>query len=158
MTRYLVAPSCCALLLVLALPTGAAQTATPTELDTQAFDRAYATSFYTFDACGDALSGRWFRQAVTERVTSCQFSTEAKAAFRERSTLQRRKSGRVIAAMIDKQGGFPVQLTGMSMTCREQQALPEYQAARSRLEKYARGEAPAADVVSGACDAKTITP
>lgn len=125
---------------------------------TEAFDRAYAVSFYTFDGCGDGLSGRIFRQALVERFNQCPFTTEAKQRFRQQSVAQRVKSGDVIEAMIEANGGMPVKLAGMTMTCHEQQASPDYQKLRTRLVRYLSALLKAQDIVPSSCDADTITP
>ena len=35
---------------------------------TDAFEQTYGASFFEFDACGEGLSGRIYRQALTDRV------------------------------------------------------------------------------------------
>lgn len=124
----------------------------------EAFDRSYATSFYTFDACGDAVSGRLYRQALVERFNNCPFSTPVKQRFRQRIAAQRHRSGEVIESMIEAHGGLPVRLEGMAMSCREQQATPDYVALRARLEQYSKGAVEAGAIVPAACDADLITP
>ena len=52
--------------LALALFPAAALAAPPD--DTRAFDRAFAASFYAFDACGDAKYGVIFRDALDARL------------------------------------------------------------------------------------------
>ena len=47
---------------------------------------------------------------------------------------------------------------GMTMTCREQQHLPEYIALADKLDKYAAGQVAAVDVAPAPCDADNMTP
>lgn len=49
---------------------------------TEAFDKAYAASFPEFDACGDGIAGRIYRNALTAKLRRCPFSAEAKKGFR----------------------------------------------------------------------------
>jgi hypothetical protein len=123
-----------------------------------AFEQAYGASFFDFDACGDGLSGRIYREVLVEKLVHCPFTDEAKARFRTRSAVQRRKSGEIIRALIERTGGMPVRLEGMTRTCREQMDSPEYQAVRSRLEAYSAGAASRDDVMPWPCDASEITP
>ena len=112
-----------------------------------AFEQAYGASFFEFDACGDGLSGRLYRQALTDRLMHCPFTDAAKARFRTRAAMQRRKSGEIIRELIEQTGGMPVRLEGMTRTCREQMDSPEYQAVRARLDAYSAGAAGRDDVV-----------
>jgi len=133
--------------------------AKPTILErTDAFDRAYAASFYDFDACGDGIAGRIYRKALTEKLTQCPFSSDAKKRFQMRSAAQRRKSSQVMAKLIDDNGGLPVRLEGMTRTCREQIDSPEYRQVRGELDAYAAGKAGPDAVVAQPCDAPEITP
>ena len=106
-----------------------------------AFEQAYGASFFEFDACGDGLSGRIYRQALTDRLMHCPFTDAAKARFRTLAAMQRRKSGEIIRELIEQTGGMPVRLKGMTRTCREQMDSPEYRAVRSRLDVYSAGTA-----------------
>jgi hypothetical protein len=125
---------------------------------TDAFDQAFAASFYHFDACGDGLSGRIYRRALTERFAQCPFSADARTRFKQRSSAQFRKSRDMIAKLIDEGGGLPVRLEGMTRTCREQMDSPEYRAIRAGLEDYGAAKAGAESVVAAACDATEIVP
>jgi hypothetical protein len=125
---------------------------------THAFEQAYGASFFDFDGCGDSLSGRIYRQALVDKLMHCPFTDDAKARFRNRSTMQRRKSAAMIGQMIEQTGGLPVRLQGMSRTCREQMDSPDYEAIRSRLEAYAAGTASRDDIVPLPCDASQIAP
>jgi hypothetical protein len=125
---------------------------------TDAFEQAYGASFFEFDACGDGLSGRIYRQALTDKLMHCPFSDAAKGRFRVRAAMQRRKSGEMIRALIEQTGGLPIRLEGMTRTCREQIDSPEYQAVRSRLDAYSAGSAGCDDVVPTPCDATQIAP
>jgi hypothetical protein len=126
--------------------------------DTTAFEQAYGLSFYVFDACGDGLAGRIWRRALVERFDQCQFSPEARAKFKRRSTAQRVKASKAIQGMIEEHGGLPIRLDGMSQTCREQQDSAPYQTLRSRLEAYDDGAMTSAALITAPCDAGTITP
>ncbi len=125
---------------------------------TDAFEQAYGASFFYFDGCGDGLAGRIYRQALVDKLMHCPFTDEARARFRTRSTMQRRKSAEMIRQMIEQTGGLPVRLQGMTSTCREQMDSPEYQAVRARLEAYSAGTASRDDIVPSPCDAAQITP
>jgi hypothetical protein len=126
--------------------------------NTSAFDRAYAASFYQFDACGDGIAGRIFRTALTAKLKQCPFSDDAKKRFQARSSAQRRKSSQAMAKLIEDNGGLPVRLEGMPRTCREQMDSPDYRAVRSRLDDFAAGKAGPDAVVPEPCDAAEITP
>ena len=145
-----------AALLLASLAAGVAHAAPPDATD--AFERAYATSFYAFDACGDGVAGRIYRQALVARLSQCPFTDTAKARFRERAALQRRKSSGAINAMIEQHGGVPNRLEGMTQTCNEHRAADAYRAVRSRLDQYAAGKATAEAVVPEPCEAETIRP
>jgi hypothetical protein len=125
---------------------------------TVAFDKAYAASFYQFDACGDGIAGRIYRSALTAKLKQCPFSAEAKARFQVRSAAQRRRSSQMMTKLIEDNGGLPVRLDGMTRTCREQMDSPEYRTVRSRLDDYAAGKVGPDTVVPRACDAAEITP
>jgi hypothetical protein len=131
----------------------------PAPLDrTDAFEQAYAASFYEFDACGDGIAGRSYRSALADRVKRCPFSAEARQRFQLRATLQRRKSSQIMAQMIERNGGLPVRLEGMTRTCREQMDSPEYRLVRSRLDDFLAGRVGSDAVVAQPCDAAEITP
>lgn len=135
------------------------ETAGPAALErTDAFEKAYAASFYEFDACGDSLGGRIYRSALVEKLKLCPFTPEARKRFQARSALQRRKSSEIMAKLIEANGGLPVRLEGMTRTCREQRDSPEYRAVRSGLDDYAAGKAGADRVVGQPCDAAEISP
>lgn len=125
---------------------------------TDAFDKAYAASFYQFDACGDGVAGRIYRSALTEKLRQCPFSADARKRFQLRSAAQRRKSSQLMAKLIEDNGGLPVRLEGMTRTCREQIDSPEYRQVRSRLDDYVAGKAGPDAVIAEPCDAAEITP
>jgi hypothetical protein len=126
--------------------------------ETRAFETAYAASYYQFDACGDALAGREWRLALSQKVRQCPFSDAAKQRFVTRTAAQRRKSGEILAKQIEDKGGLPVQLDGMSRTCREQMDSEQYRAIRARLDDFVAGKAAADTVVPQPCDAAEISP
>jgi hypothetical protein len=148
-------------LLVLAgIPMGSATVAADeaTLGSTAAFDKAYAASFYQFDACGDGVAGRIFRSALVAKLKQCPFSAEARTRFQAHSAAQRRQSSQMMAKLIEDHGGLPVRLDGMTRTCREQMDSPEYRMVRSRLDDYAAGKVGPDSVVPQPCDAAEITP
>ena len=126
--------------------------------DTHAFDRAFATSFYTFDACGDGKYGGLFRKALDARFAQCPFSPEARAAHKRRNVMQAEKSRGRMNALIEQTGGLPVRLPGMEETCRQQKAEPDYAALRVKLERFSEGALKPDDVLASPCDADAIAP
>ena len=130
-----------------------------TALDrTDAFERSFAESFYTFDACGDGLAGRIYRRALQERFAACPFTPAARTRYGGRIRAQGAKSRQAIEDMIEERGGLPVQLGGMSTTCRAQQADDGYRRLRAQLEAYSTGSLPADAVLPAPCDAAGIGP
>ena len=125
---------------------------------TDAFERSFAESFYTFDACGDGLAGRLYRRALQERFAACPFTPAARMRYSGRIRAQGAKSRRAIEDMIEERGGLPVQLGGMSGTCHAQQADEGYRRLRSRLQAYAAGSVPADAVVPADCGATEVGP
>jgi len=125
---------------------------------TDAFDRAYAASFYEFDACGDGLAGRIYRNALVEKLKQCPFSAPAKQRFQIKAAAQRRKSSQVMAKLIEDNGGLPTRLEGMTRSCHEQMDSPEYRLVRSRLDEYSAGKLASEAIVAQPCDAAEITP
>jgi hypothetical protein len=123
-----------------------------------AFEKAYAASFYRFDACGDGIAGRTYRSALVVRLKQCPFSDSAKARFLARAAAQRRKSSEQINKLIEMNGGLPVRLAGMTRTCREQMNSPQYRALRSRLDAFSAGKLKADAIVEQSCDAADIEP
>lgn len=124
----------------------------------EAFERAFAISSYSFDACGDTLGGRVFRRALVEKFSHCPFSPEARSRFREQTRAQQVKMRDKMDVMIAEHGGLPMQLDGMPMTCHEQQASDGYKRFHSLLEQYAEGGVPAEAVITAPCDAPDIAP
>ncbi len=123
-----------------------------------AFERAFAVSAYSLDACGDSLGGRLYRRALVEKFAHCPFSPAAQSRFRQRTRAQLAKTRDMMESMIEEHGGLPVQLDGMPMTCREQQASDGYKRFRSLLEQYAEGSLPAEAVIAAPCDAPDLAP
>ena len=125
---------------------------------TDAFDNAYAASFYQFDACGDGVGGLIYRDALTEKLKQCPFTADAKKHFQLRAALQRRKSAQAMAKLVEDNGGLPIRLDGMTRSCREQMDSLEYRQVRGRLDTYAAGKASLGDVVPQPCDSAEIVP
>lgn len=146
-------------LVALAVPVVAAadEPAKPADA-TRAFETAYAASFYEFDACGDGLSGRTYRRALSDKVAHCPFPADVKQRFIQRAAAQRQKSAKALARLIEDNGGLPVRLDGMTRTCREQSETAEYQAIRARLDAFSAGKLGVDGVVPEACDATGVSP
>lgn len=145
--------------LLIALPfTTPAAADQATAPPTQAFDQAYAASFYQFDACGDGVAGRIYRTALSEKLKQCPFSADEKKRFAARSAQQRRKSSATMAKLIEDNGGLPMRLPGMTRSCHEQIDSQEYQAVRARLDSFSAGKAGPDSVVPQPCDAAEIAP
>jgi hypothetical protein len=123
-----------------------------------AFERAYAVSTFSFDACGDPLAGRMYRRALADKFAHCPFSPEARSRFREQTRAQLAKTRQAMESMIEDHGGLPMQLDGMPLTCHEQQASDGYKRFRSLLDQYAQGSLPAEAVIAAPCDAPDIAP
>ncbi len=123
-----------------------------------AFERAFAVSTYSFDACGDSLGGRLYRRALVEKFAHCPFTPAARSRFQQRSRAEFAKNRDTMASMIEEHGGLPVQLDGMPMTCHEQQASDGYKQFRSALEQYAQGSLSAEAIITAPCDAPDIAP
>ncbi len=126
--------------------------------DASAFDRAFAASFYTFDACGDAKYGVIFRDALDARFAQCGFSDAAREAHRRRGILQGKKSHELMKKLMDDTGGVPMRLPGMDETCRQRQAEPDYVAARAKLERYSEGALKLEELLPAACNAQVVAP
>ena len=142
----------------LGLSFAAARAEGPALTNIDGFTKSYATSYYTFDACGDSKHGRYFRQALGDRFKQCPFTAEARTAFKIQAAKLREKSVEKIFQLIEENGGLLTKVEGMTMTCREQQHLPEYIALADKLDKYAAGQVAAVDVAPAPCDADNMTP
>ncbi len=132
--------------------------AEPTLDNPEAFEHAYALSLYQFDACGDALAGRMFRQALAARFATCPFSASARTAYAQRTRAQAAYAREWREQTVERIGGLPLQLDGMSMTCRAQQATDAYRAFRARLEDYKAGRLDADALIPASCAAPDIMP
>lgn len=122
------------------------------------FERAFATSSYTYDACGDSLAGRTFRRVLVERFAHCPFTPAARSHFQQNTRGQSAKSRQMLENIVESNGGLPMRLDGMSLTCHEQQASDTYRQFRDRLEQYSQGSLTAEAVISAPCDAADIAP
>jgi hypothetical protein len=140
-------------------PAGADESPKPAPLESLgAFEKAYAASFYEFDACGDGIAGRIYRSALVARLKQCPFSAAAKQHFPVWAAAQRRMSTEAIDNLIEAHGGLPIRLDGMARTCREQMESSEYRVVRGRLDDFAAGRLTADAVVAQPCDAAEISP
>jgi hypothetical protein len=126
--------------------------------DASKFERAYGASFYGFDACGESLTGKEFRSVLVDKFAHCPFSPAARAHFAQWTKAQRAKSAKAIDEMILEHGGLPVRLDGMAMTCHEQLLSPANQQLQAALDRYQQGQADAASILPGPCDAAEIAP
>ena len=102
--------------------------------------------------------GRLFRQVLFDRFRQCPFTPAARDAFKIHTARLREKSINRISDLIEANGGLLTKVEGMTMTCREQQHLPEYIELAIKLDKYAAGQLAAIDVAPAPCNAETITP
>lgn len=140
------------------VPAGFAQAADGALTDTSAFDYAEGMSFYAFDGCGDAVAGKTLRRALAEKFAHCPFSAAARLGFRQHAQAQQSKSRAALASMINEHGGLPVQLPGMTKTCRMQMDSPEYQRLGTALEQYSSGRLSVEAVLPASCDAASMMP
>ena len=125
---------------------------------TSAFEQAFATSLFVFDACGDGDRGVIFRRALAERMAQCSISQEALKRFHERTALLLKKEKDRINKIILERGGYPNRIEGMSVTCHEEQTSPAYVQLRDKLNKYSEGLANFDAIIPGECDAETFAP
>lgn len=126
--------------------------------NTAAFERAYGTSFYEFDACGDGLTGRLFRRALTDKLAQCPLTPTARSSYAKRTTAMRTRLSATIEGMVDKNGGLPVQLEGMSNTCHEQRNTEAFQHLTEALRQYGGGQRGIDAVIPAKCDDPDILP
>ncbi len=126
--------------------------------DTTAFERAYGTSFYEFDACGDGLTGRLFRKALTDKVAQCPFTAGARSSYARHAAAMRTRLPAAINGMIASNDGLPVQLEGMSNTCHEQRNSEAFQRLNEALKQYASGQRGVDTVIPAKCDDADILP
>lgn len=130
----------------------------PVLTDPSGFERAYATSFYDFDACGAELTGRIFRDVLAQKFAMCPFSADARARYQRWTGVQRRKASAHIKEMIIQYGGLPTRLDGMKTTCHEQTTSAAFQGLQSQLDGFQRGAVTASAILPAPCDSTEITP
>jgi hypothetical protein len=136
---------------------GAPALAAPAE-STRAFEQAFATSLYVFDACGDGDHGVIFRQALAEKMAQCSISENALKRFRQRTAaLLKNEKDRLNKAILER-GGYPDRIEGMPGTCHEHQSSPSYVHLRDKLNEYSEGLATFDAIIPGGCDAEAFTP
>ncbi|MDO9711138.1 hypothetical protein [Paracraurococcus lichenis] len=123
-----------------------------------AFERGFAVSLWQFDACGDALAGRMFRQALAERFARCPFTETARRHYQQWTRAEMQLARQKMTARVEEHGGLPAQVEGMPGTCRAHQSSELYRSFRTLLERYSEGDAPAEAVLPAACDAADILP
>ena len=125
---------------------------------TSAFEKAFATSLYIFDACGDQLTGRMFRKVLADKLAQCKLPPEATARYRQRTALLQRKSRDAMDKLIEDHGGLPNTLEGMTSTCHGTQSGEDYRKLRERLEAYSQGQGSLESIIPASCDADEMTP
>lgn len=141
----------------LALGMATSASAAPAE-STDAFERAFATSLYVFDACGDGDHGVLFRRALTERMAQCSISRDALERFQRRTAvLLKNEKDRLNKAILER-GGYPDRIEGMPGTCHEHQTSPGYVQLRDKLNQYSEGLATFDAIIPGDCDAQDFSP
>ena len=123
-----------------------------------AFTRAFALSYFRFDACGDEKYGALFRRALNLRFSQCGFSQQGRDAYYHTIARQAEWSHKRIQALIEQNGGAPMRLPGAQQTCHEQRAEPAYVVLRDKLESWSEGRAKLDDVLATPCDADAINP
>lgn len=125
---------------------------------TTAFEQAYATSLFVFDACGDGDHGVIFRRALAERMAQCAISPAALQRFQLRAALLLQNEKDRTNKVILERGGYPDRIEGMSGTCHEHQTAPGYMQLRDKLNKYSEGLATFDAIIPGDCEAESFTP
>jgi len=126
--------------------------------DTSAFEHACSTSFYEFDACGDGFTGRLFRKALADKLAHCPFTAGARSSYAKHATAIRTKLSATIESMVDSNGGLPVQLEGMPITCHEQRNSETFQHLTEALKQYASGQRSVDTVIPAKCDDADVLP
>jgi hypothetical protein len=58
---------------------------------TSAFEQAFATSLFAFDACGDDLTGEMFRKALAAKMALCPIPEEAMKRYQQRTAFLLKK-------------------------------------------------------------------
>jgi hypothetical protein len=125
---------------------------------TRAFEEAFATSLFVFDACGDGDHGVIFRRALAEKMAQCSISESALKRFRQRTAvLLQNEKDRMNKAILER-GGYPNRIEGMPGTCHEHQTSPSYMQLRDKLNEYSEGLANFDAVIPGDCDAEAFIP
>lgn len=133
--------------------------AAETSLDRpDAFEHAYDLSLYQFDGCGDALAGRIYRRVLAVRFAQCPFTAEARGRYAKRTQAHLAIARQRMDDMIDRAGGLPVQLDGMTTTCHAHKTSDVYREFRAQLEAFNAGKLPANVIIPAPCDASDLAP
>jgi hypothetical protein len=132
--------------------------AAPALTNTEAFQGAFAQSFKAFDGCGDPANGALYRKALTEKVESCPFTPDAKAAFRQWTQTETPKATADLQRYVAEHDKLPPSLDAMKVRCTAQQRTPVYQATLALMGRYAKGEVKFDAVVPDRCDIKAGGP
>ncbi len=132
--------------------------ADPTLTNTEAFRDAFGQSFQAFDGCSDAASGALYRKALTEKVESCPFTPDAKAAFRAWAESEIPKADADLRRYTAEHDKLPPGLDGRKVRCKALQQTPAYQTTLALLGRYAKGEAKFEAVVPDRCDIQVGRP
>ena len=125
---------------------------------TRAFEQAFATSLFVFDACGDEDHGVIFRKALAEKMAQCAISQTALQRFRQRTAVLLKNERDRINKIIAERGGMPDRIEGMTVTCHEHQSSPSYVRLRDTLNAYSEGLANFDAIIPDECDAAAFTP
>ncbi len=125
---------------------------------TNAFEQAFATSLYVFDACGDGAAGQMFRRALAAKMQQCSIPDDAMKHYRLRTAYLLQKERERMDKIIEERGSVPNRVEGMAVTCHENRTSPAYVQMRDKLNAYSEGRAKPDAILPGDCDAASFTP
>jgi hypothetical protein len=120
--------------------------------DTTRFQAAFQGSFYGFDVCGDTANGKLYRKALAEKVASCPFTKDAKAAFVLWAGVTETKGSADVQRYKAEHDKLPPRLDRRKAACIAEQQNAAYQQVLAMLAKYAAAAVKADAVVPDACD------
>jgi hypothetical protein len=104
-------------------------------------------SYYGFDWCGDRPLGELYRRALLEKFAQCPFADEAKRRFTSWATDVSTRDQEAEKQFVAEHGKLPDRLDGMKETCQDHRNSAGYLKVRELLDRYARGQISAADVI-----------
>jgi len=137
---------------------GAAALPTGSLTDTGAFQAAFQGSFYGFDVCGDADTGRLYRKALAEKVQHCPFTADAKTGFKSWAASAETRMTADVQLYIAEHDKLPESLDEKRVACRKEKDSPAYRKAIALLAGYAKGAVAFDAVVPDPCDLKAGAP